>query len=133
MYDAGLRYCLTRVACSYKEQVALYSQGRDSLYIVNHYRWLVGLPPIHDPENRIITWTLKSLHIVDIEDQDPDNDKARAFDFAITRDGKPIWDIKVDTNQSAGPDYDEAGHLWEACGGVWGGRWKNPDRPHCQL
>ncbi len=57
---------------------------------------------------------------------------ARAFDFAITRDGKPIWDIKVDTNQSAGPDYDEAGHLWEACGGVWGGRWKHPDRPHCQ-
>ncbi len=92
MQEAGLRYCLTRVACSYKEQVALYSQGRDSLYIVNHYRWLVGLPPIHDPENRIITWTLKSLHIVDIEDHDPDNDKARAFDFAVTRDGKPIWD-----------------------------------------
>ena len=40
--------------------------------------------------------------------------------------------LGVDTNQSAGPDYDEAGHLCEGVGGVWGGRWKNPDRPHCQ-
>ncbi len=27
----------------------------------------------------------------------------------------------MDTNQSAGLDYDEAAHLWEGVGGVWGG------------
>ena len=132
MKAAGLQYCLTRVACTYKEQVALYAQGRDSLYNVNHYRWLAGLPPIGTPENKKITWTLKSLHIIDLDDQEEENDKARAFDFAIIAGGKPTWDIKADTNQSGGPDYAEAGHLWESVGGVWGGRWKNPDQPHCQ-
>jgi len=132
MTAAGLHCCLTRVACTYKEQVALYAQGRDSLYNVNHYRWLAGLPMIRESENRKVTWTLKSRHIVNLDDQDGANDKARAFDFAITHDKKAVWDIKADTNRSAEPDYDEAGNLWESCGGIWGGRWKNPDRPHCQ-
>lgn len=138
----GLRldYVLTRVACTYQEQVALYAQGRESLRNVNAYRKLAGLPPIQEFENKKVTWTLKSRHIINLEDQDTTNNKARAFDFAILapsdtaeNERSPTWDIKVDTNKSNTPDYYEAGRLWESLGGEWGGRWKNPDRPHCQL
>jgi hypothetical protein len=134
MTEAGLWYILTRVACDYQEQVALFAQGRNNLNAVNWYRKLAGLAPIPRQENHIVTWTLNSFHIVSLSDNDSFNDKSRAFDFAITTpdNRRVLWDLKVDTNTSSGPDYHEAGVLWEGLGGVWGGRWAHPDCPHCQ-
>lgn len=125
----GLYIILTRVACTWAEQKALFSKGRNPLWIVNQHFKTVGWPPVAEAENNKVTWTMKSLHIVDSQ-----NPKARAFDFAIASpDHKQVfWSGKVDTNQSGGPDYAEAGMIWERCGGVWGGRWSHPDCPHCQ-
>ena len=129
MHDAHLNYILTRVACSQIEQEALFAQGRNPLWIVNQYRRTADLPRIEEAENHKVTWTLESKHIVD-----PTRPKARAFDFAIKRSEKEIvWSLKVDTNESAGPDYAEAGRIWEKLGGTWGGSWTtHPDPPHCQ-
>lgn len=126
---AGLYVLLTRVACSLAEQAVLHKQGRNGVDVVNLYRKTVGWPPITHQQNTKVTWTLASLHIVDSL-----HPKSRAFDFAITTPDHShvIWGVKMDTNACGGPDYAEAGMIWEKCGGVWGGRWKTPDRPHCQ-
>lgn len=103
MADAGLDFIVT---CTYRPQVeqnALYAQGRTS-------------------PGPIVTWTRNSRH-----------KNRRAFDFAIIKHGKPVWDIAADTNSDGHPDYDEAGQIAESCGLKWGGRFKRPDRPHCEI
>ena len=134
MEDAGLPYMLTRVASTYAEQVTLFYQGRTGLDVVNSLRRSLGWPPLRPEQNKKVTWTLNSLHIVRMENDDPFDNCARAFDFAILKGPKvPTWELKVDINENDIPDYREAGILWEECGGVWGGRWSNPDYCHCQL
>lgn len=62
---------------------------------------------------RFVTWTLKSKHI-----------EGKAFDIAIIENGKITW------SESA---YIVAGTIGEEIGLRWGGRFKNPDRPHFEL
>lgn len=131
MDAAKLRFRLTSVARDYKTQVALYAQGRQRLEETNLYRHLAGLPPIGEKENsRKITWTLNSKHVIRTDDSDLSNDFSRAFDIVLYHGPEIHYDIKVDTNGSAGPDYDEAGRIGESVGLRWGGRFRNPDRPH---
>ena len=127
--QAGLNYILTCVARSEAEQHALYAQGLCSLSQVNVLREGVGLPKITSKENHRVTWTMQSRHIVNSA-----NTKSRAFDFALLRPGSSEveWSLRVDTNDKGGPDYLEAGQLWEEVGGEWGGRWIHSDPPHCQ-
>jgi len=133
MQAAGIPFLITCTARTIKEQRALYAQGRESLENVNTLRALAELPPISFQQNQHkVTWTLHSEHLVDLDDGNPNNDKSRAFDIAITRDGQPVWDIKVDVNQDQQPDYMEAGKIGESVGLHWGGRFKNPDMPHFQ-
>ena len=134
MDAAGIPFMITCTARNVKEQVALYSQGRQPLEQVNSLRRSAGLSPISFMENvHKVTWTLHSKHIIDLDDGDPDNDKSRAFDIAIIRDGQPCFDLKVDVNHSAHPDYEEAGKIGESVGLKWGGRFPKPDRPHYQV
>lgn len=134
MKAAGISYQLTCTARTVREQIALYAQGREPLDYVNALRKREGLAPIRWEENRKpITWTLASEHIVDLDDGNPGNDKARAFDIAIVKDERPCWDLKVNVNANEVPDYEEAGRIAESIGLEWGGRWKKPDCPHIQL
>jgi len=130
----GINVIITRTACNIKEQIALYAQGRQSLKETNELRRIAGLPPITEWENkRKVTWTLKSKHLVNYDDADKTNDKAKAFDFVIVKDNKAVWDIKVDINKNQIPDYLEAGRIGESLGLKWGGRWKKPDYPHFEI
>lgn len=131
MLSKGISFILTCTARTVDEQVALYAQGRKRMDEVNRLRIAAGLPLlININQNKIVTWTLKSNHLVDLDDGNPNNDKSRAFDIAITKDGKPIWDIKVDVNQDQKPDYVQAGAIGESCGLRWGGWFKKPDCAH---
>lgn len=128
MTAAGIKYILTCTARTDLEQIALYAQGRDSLLDVNRKRSAAGIAPISLAEaSRKVTWTLNSRHIVSAL-----HPKSYAFDIAIVKDGKAVWDVKVDVNDNDKPDYEEAGKIGESCGLVWGGRFKCPDLPHFQ-
>ena len=130
MLSRGIPFVLTCTARTVLEQTALYAQGRQSVEGVNALRTLAGLPPITANQNKKVTWTLQSKHLIDLEDDIPGNDKSRAFDIAITRDGKPVWDVKVDVNQDHISDYEQAGKIGESVGLRWGGKFKSPDMPH---
>ena len=103
MAEVGIPWMLTCTYRSQEEQDALYAQGRTA-------------------PGKIVTWTHHSRHT-----------KRDAFDVAILKQGKPIWDIKVNVNDNDIPDYQEAGEIGESCGLRWGGRWKTPDYPHFEL
>ena len=130
MFSEGIPFAITCTARIVKEQRALYAQGRELLFDVNALREMAGLPSIKNEQNKIVTWTLASKHIIDLDDDNPDNDKSRAFDIAISPGGKPVWDIKVDVNGDHLPDYEQAGKIGESVGLRWGGRFKKPDMPH---
>lgn len=133
MFRARIPFVITCTARTVKEQVALWSQNRDDLFTVNALRFAAGLPPISEEENKHkVTWTLKSNHLIDLEDDIPGNDKSRAFDIAIVRDNKPVWDIKVDVNEDQIPDYIQAGLIGESVGLRWGGRFRHRDMPHLE-
>lgn len=134
MAAAKISFLITCTARTVKEQQALYAQGRQTLKEVNALRKMAGLPSITEAENKNkVTWTLASRHIVDLDDGNTGNDKSRAFDIAIIKDGKATWDVKVNVNQNDQPDYLEAGSIGESVGLKWGGRFKSPDYPHFEL
>jgi len=133
MKRRGIPFMITSVDRSITEQMALYVQGRLSLPDVNKFRNAAGLYPLPYSENKIVTWTLESFHVVNRANKASVDDQARAFDIAILKGpNKPTWDLKVNVNGNDIPDYTEAGEIWESLGGVWGGRWGNPDYPHFQ-
>jgi len=132
---AGHNVIITNVDRCELEQIALYSQGRKPLDVVNMKRMLAGLSPISESHNKIVTWTLASKHIpviVSLDDKYNPVKKSRAFDFAIIKDGKVCWNIKADLDLDGESDYLECGIIAESLGLVWGGRWKKPDFAHCQ-
>lgn len=98
----------------------------------NAYRKEIGLPSVHPSNWYEVTWTVNSNHF-------PNKDGlGEAVDFFFSVPGHE-WDIKLDHNKSGGPDFDEAGKIFEEVGLVWGGRFKDskgkpkPDRPHVEL
>ena len=135
MKAKGLPYILTCTARWNEEQIILHTQGRDPLDRVNLYRKSIWLPPLQPGENNIVTWTMNSKHIIH-----PNQGilKAKAFDFAIVKDGKVIWDLKVNVNWNETPDYAEAGQIGKDCGLIWGGDFRNsagkpqPDYSHLE-
>lgn len=108
MKAAGIPYVVTCTARDISEQKALYAQGRETLSIVNDLRKRAGMSPIDTKNNIKVTWTMNSKHIVNLGDNDPNNNKSRAFDIALTKDGKAHWDIKISVNKNDIPDYLEA-------------------------
>jgi len=131
MLQKGIPFTVTCTARTVDEQAALYAQGRKNLLSVNVLRNMAGLPALtSEAQNKIVTWTLASKHIIDLNDGRPGNDQSRAFDIAITPGGKPVWDVKVDVNQDHIPDYIQAGEIGESVGLRWGGRFAKPDYAH---
>lgn len=130
MLSKGLNFILTCTARTVDEQIALYAQGRKIVTEVNKLRQIAGLAPIKESQNNVVTWTLNSKHIVNLDDGNPDNNKSRAFDIALVINKKPHWDMKADVNEDQISDYMQAGAIGEACGLRWGGRFPKPDYPH---
>lgn len=125
---------ITSVDRDYKEQYALYCQGREPLDVVNEFRKIACLPPISQAENqKKVTWTLNSKHIINLDDERKDNDKSDAIDFVILKNGKAIWDVKADVNADKQPDYKQCALIGESLGFISGMRFKNPDYPHLEL
>lgn len=125
MSVAGLKFKVTCTARTDAEQAALYAQGRSSLKVVNDLRLIAGLSPIESKNNKKVTWTTKSKHIIDST-----NPKSRAFDIVLLKDNKIHWDLKVNVNNNLKADYEEAALIGEAVGLKAGARFKNPDYPH---
>ncbi|MDY0282328.1 MAG: M15 family metallopeptidase [Salinivirgaceae bacterium] len=130
MARAGLPFVITCTGRTLDEQAALYAQGRQELRAVNALRKKAGLPPItHNENQRKVTWTMASRHLLD------KSGHARAFDIALltTRQGRAHWDITADIDDNDIPDYRQAGEIGKSVGLTWGGDWKKPDYPHFEL
>jgi len=132
--EAGHDVIITCTGRDFKEQVALYAQGRQPLGEVNRLRKIVGWAGLTEAQNKkCVTWTLASRHIVNLDDTDKKNDKCTAFDFAVVKNGKAIWDVKADVDKDGVADYLECANVAKALGLESGAFWKNKDYPHVQM
>jgi len=120
----------------YKIQVAYYAQGRENVATVNTLRAAAGLPRITVQQNKKkITWTLKSKHITNLDDEDIANDLSRAVDIGLKdHNGRYVGDSYADLNKDHIRDYKQIGLLGEELGKghiKWGGRFG--DEPHFEV
>ena len=143
----GIPVIITSVARLLSEQVALFFQGRASLEEVNmmrevaqeeakalgHSHWLWDLGP--GSKNNIVTKTIRSKHVINLLDQNQSNDKSRAYDLAICKDGKLFYDLKTDINDNDLKDWEEIANVGRSLGRIRPGadfiNWK--DWPHFEL
>jgi len=123
---AGIPIVITCTARTLLEQCALYVQGREPLEVVNTVRKAAGMYALTDSENkRRVTWTLRSSHVTDLTNENHKDDFARALDFAIIKDKKATWDLKVNVNENEIPDYLEVAQIAKRirpdiiCGADW--------------
>ena len=135
--ELKIKVFVTSVMRTYLEQVALHAQGRLPLYEVNLARKQAKMPPIEQKYNNVVTWTLNSKHIINLDDSLPENDKSRAVDFGILdRFGKYQGSDKADVNDDNLADYDQLGDLGKRIANeldypiIWGGTFRKPDKPH---
>jgi hypothetical protein len=133
MKMAKLPFAYTNVARVWQVHFALFAQGRDTTENVNMYRAIAGMMSIPTSQNKQVTWTLESRHLVRLDDGRKANDKSSAFDFAIVKGRSTTWDVKADVNSNNIEDYLEAGTLIKEAGLEWGGFWPKPDYCHGQL
>jgi len=132
--EAGHTVIITSVDRDYKEQYALWCQGREPLEVTNRFRKIAGLPPINQARNsKKVTWTLRSKHIINLDDERQDNDLSEAFDFCIIYKGEAIWEVKADVDNDKISDYRECALIGESLGLKSGMRFKNPDIVHLEL
>lgn len=101
MADTDIPFIVTSTLRTQEEQDALYEQGRTK-------------------PGKIVTWTHRSKHI-----------EGKAFDIAILKNEKPVWDLKVDVNDDEIPDYQEAAEIGRNIGLRAGADFK--DYPHFEL
>jgi hypothetical protein len=135
----GIKVIVTSVTRTYLEQVAIVLQGRLKLKSVNIARVTAGLAPLKsDAENKIVSWTLDSKHVINPFDKIVDNDKSYAVDVGIIdTDGKYRGDLKADVNDDNLPDYEQLGSIGVKLAHdmdipiIWGKAFG--DYPHWQL
>ena len=129
MSKANIQYKITCTARTYQEQLALYSQGRQSLLETNNLRKAAGLPPITQKENVYkVTWTLNSKHVVDKSKGRP---QSKAFDIVLLTDARSRWDLKVEVTKDLVPDYKKVADIARAVGLKPGAdKLRYPDYPH---
>ena len=117
--ELKLTIFLVDVDRDWKIQRAYYSQGRESLATVNYLRKVAGLPAITASQNKYkITWTLKSKHITNLDNESPYDDMSRAIDIGLkAEDGKYVGDGTADLNKDGKKDYFQIGAIGERIGG----------------
>jgi hypothetical protein len=129
--ELGLIIFLLDVDRDWKVQRAYYAQGRDPLHIVNALRKEAGLPTITAKQNeKKITWTMKSKHITNLDNQALYDNYSRAIDIGLKdKDGRYVGDSQADLNKDNKKDYQQIGEIGERIGGMrirWGGRFGDP-------
>lgn len=104
-----------------QEQIALASQGRKPLGVVNALRFKANMRPISESENK---YTVTDCNGVT---QKSKHQTGEAMDY-VPRDknGNACWPKMSD------PRWKEIAEVFELVGMEWGGRWKKPDYPHYQ-
>jgi hypothetical protein len=138
--DFGLTIIITCVDRTILEQMALVIQGRLKLKSVNIARITAGLSPLKsEEENKIVSWTLDSKHVINPFDTIIDNDKSRAFDFGVLdSNGKYMGDLKADVNGDNISDYEQVCLLGKKIAAeidlpiVFGKDFSTQDYPHIQ-
>ena len=132
--EKGIDVIITCTSRDFKDQVALYSQGRQPLAETNRLRKLANMSEITDSQNKKkVTWTLASRHIINLDDDVQSNNLATAFDYAVVKNGKAIWDVKASLDGDDIPDYLECANVAKELGLECGAFWKKADYPHVQL
>jgi hypothetical protein len=125
--EENIFYSIVETRRSRETQEAYYSQGRDSLEVVNAKRAKLNLYKLSELENKNkITWTLDSKHI-----------EGNAIDIAPVINGKIPWNI---TCKEIAEKWLQLGKIGESVGLIWGGRWKpisefgiGKDAPHFEI
>ncbi len=122
LQERGIQHTIVETRRSEETQRAYYAQGRESLERVNQLRQVAGLWAISQPDNRIITRTMQSRHLI-----------GEAIDIVpLDAQGKAWWNAPKEV-------WESIGECSEACGLEWGGRWEATDDklgwdcPHHQL
>ena len=126
--ELGLRVIITECLRTNEEQMALYSQGRDSMARTNELRKRVGWGPISAKQ---ATFTVTKARTA----SDSWHGYGLAFDVAITdASGKKIdWSENSDWNGNGADDWAEVGRIGMEIGLDWGGNWTSIyDAPHFQ-
>jgi hypothetical protein len=130
--DIGIPIIFTSTARTIATQRALFAQGRQPLVEINRLRKIAGMWLFVEWRDKtdyemIVTWTLKSKHLV----SQLGVDRAHAFDFAIYT-GQPNWNDKVNVNKNDIPDYTEVVNLGRLIGLKVGADFPKPDLPHME-
>jgi hypothetical protein len=89
--DIGITIKISCTSRQWDEQRALHAQGREVLEIVNHLRNNCNMPEITEAENKKVTWTLDSPHVIN----NGKRDLSDAYDIFVERDGKAVWNDKA--------------------------------------
>lgn len=128
LQSLGFRYSVLETRRSPLVQRAYYAQGRETLEDINKKRAEAGLYLLGEDEaKRIITRTLKSLHI-----------EGMALDVApVNSNGSIPWAVN---DAAAAARWIALGEVGERNGFEWGGRWTplskwglGWDIPHFQI
>jgi hypothetical protein len=157
MAEEPIPFMLTCTARDVWEHIIIMLQGRVSLQVLNDIRIDYGLYKLSEEENKERTWTWFSKHLVVVDRAKAEGlitrvnsllkvpynyldtiiqltgTKAKAFDIAILKNGKPCWEPKVSVDGDDLPDYIEAAKIGQSVGLVAGGLWKKIDPPHFEV
>lgn len=107
------------------EQRAIYAQGRETPAQVNQLRKLAMLPVISAFEaGKIVSWTMKSRHLPQADGY------GHAIDIGVYIAG--VLDWSEQHYEHVAPFFKEAAKELNVPI-VWGGDWKDKDRPHFEL
>lgn len=124
----GINIFIIEVDRPFDVQVAYYAQSREPLDVVNKLRKRAGLSPITEAENqKAVTWTMDSRHIVNLENDTKIDDLSHAVDIGLKdKNGKYVTDANADTNKDKKVDFDQIGIIGKMIdpGMIWGGDFK---------
>lgn len=114
--DAGIEYAVTSTLRTVDEQIALYSQGRAPLDIVNLLRKKAGMLFISAAEN---TYTVTKCDGIM---KKSNHQGGKALDVVPLVNGKPTWDCNKYTSK-----FVTIGTVGKSVGLRWGGDWPPVD------
>lgn len=123
LFEKGIYIRFTFIHRTYEQQDALYSQGRQSLEIVNKLRKDCGLYEISADENKKVTNAKggRSFHNYNV-----------AIDFCLL-DKNNSYNMKYDMNKNNKSDWMEVVEVFKKYGWAWGSEANfKGDTPHFQ-
>lgn len=113
----GINVVFTQGLRTYKEQAALYGQGRSS--------YVYGGVQYAKPKMAKVTNAQPGYSI---------HNFGYALDYALIVDGTIVWNLTKDSNKNGKADWNEVAEIAKAIGFSWGGDWRSfKDMPHVDI